>query len=256
MTAEWSHAGPACRTSPDVLGALEKRLWPMAWKRRFTPGQNRSSRQAVTRMAKAHGFGALRPLPIARQRPQWHLLHLTPLCALFLAACTSVPPKTFDLDPSVQFTHVRRSRGQLAIYEPTASLPLESQRVLVRTGPGSIAYLHGAQWAADLPSLVQDRLIGGFEAAHILRAVGRPGLLADRNLNTDIQHFEVDVARKQAIVEIYARLVAGNGRVVADKLFSATTPAANDHATTITKALNQAFAEVLHNIVIWAAPRV
>ena len=135
-------------------------------------------------------------------------------------------------------------------------MPLESQRVVIRTGAGTIAYLHGAQWAADLPSLVQDRLIGGFEAAHILRAVGRPGILADRSLNTDIQHFEVDVTRKEAIVEIYARLVASDGRVVAAKLFSATAPTANDHAATITKALSRAFATVVHDIVIWAALRV
>ena len=256
MTAEWSHADPARGTSSDVLGASQTLLWPIVWKRLLTAGQNSSSRQSVARMAKTHGFGAMRLLPIARRRRRWHLLRLTPLCALVLAACAGNPPKTFDLDPSVQFAHVRRSQGQLAVYEPTASLPLETQRVVVRTGPGTIAYLHGAQWASDLPSLVQDRLIGGFEAAHILRAVGRPGLLADRSLNTDIQHFEVDVTRKQAIVEIYARLVAGNGRVVADKLFSATAAVANDHATTITKALNQAFAEVVHNIVIWAAPRV
>ncbi|QXX74405.1 ABC-type transport auxiliary lipoprotein family protein [Methylovirgula sp. HY1] len=151
---------------------------------------------------------------------------------------------------------MRRSHGQLVVFEPTASLPLGSQRVVVRTHPGTIAYLHDAQWAADLPRLVQDRLIGGFETAHILRAVGRPGLLADRGLNTDIRHFEVDVTRGQAIVEIYARLVAGDGRVVAAKLFSATAPTAGDRPAAITAALSQAFAKVLHDLVIWAAPRV
>lgn len=197
------------------------------------------------------------PSPLSPAQAPWYLRRLIfPLCALLLTACASNPPTTFDLNPSLQFTHIRSSRGQLAVYEPTASLPLESQRVMVRTGTGTIAYLHGAQWAADLPNLVQDRLIGGFETAHILRAVGRPGLLADRNLHADIQHFEVDVAGKKAIVEIYATLVAGNGRIVAGKLFSATAPAANDHAATITNALSQAFAKVVHDIVIWAAPRV
>lgn len=168
----------------------------------------------------------------------------------------SQPPATFDLDPSVQFPHARHYRGQLAVYEPAATLPLESQRVVVRTGPETIAYLHGAQWSTDLPSLVQDRLIGGFETANVLRAVGRPGLLADRSLQTDIQHFEVDVVHKTALVEIYARLVTGDGRVLADKTFTATAPAANDHAASIVRALNQAFAKVVHDIVIWAAPRV
>ncbi len=147
----------------------------------------------------------------------------------------------------------------MASWLSSSPLPLycsNSRRIVVRTGTGTIAYLHGAQWAANLPSLVQDRLIGGFETAHVLRAVGRPGLVADRNLHTEIQHFEVDVARKQAIVEIYARLVGANGRVVTDKTFSAKVPAPDDQLPTIAAALSQAFAKVIHDIVIWAAPRV
>ncbi len=207
--------------------------------------------------APAFGAQAQSPSPIVSRQPRRHLLRLAfPFCALLLAGCISKPPMTFDLDPSVQFGHVRGSRGQLAVYEPTASLPLDSRRVVVRAGAGTIAYLHGAQWASNLPSLVQDRLIGAFEAAHALRAVGRPGLLADRSLNTDIQHFEVDVTRKQAIVEIYARLIAGDGRVITDKMFSATAPAASDHPAAVVAALTQAFAEVLHDIVIWVRPRV
>lgn len=235
MRAAALHADPVCRASSDGRGNPEKQLQSIAWRMHLRLGDNGSSWQAARRYILRHTF---------------------PLCVLLLAACTSNPPTTFDLDPSLPFALARVSRGQLAVYEPTATLPLESQRVVVRTEAGTIAYLHGAQWTADLPSLVQDRLIGGFEAAHVLRAVGRPGLLADRNLHTDIQHFEVDVSRKKAIVEIYARLVAGDGRVVADKLFSATAPTANDHAATITKALSQAFAQVVHDIVIWAAPRV
>lgn len=187
----------------------------------------------------------------------WMVPLALPFCLLSMAACTNEPaPMTFDLDPSVPFAHVQNSHGQLAVFEPTATLPLDSRRIVVRTGTGTIAYLHGAQWAANLPSLVQDRLIGGFETAHVLRAVGRPGLVADRNLHTDIQHFEVNVARKQAIVEIYARLVGANGRVITDKTFSATVPAPNDQVPTIAAALSQAFAKVIHDIVIWAAPRV
>ncbi len=204
------------------------------------------------------------PRPLRRSPRSWlrklslrpGLRLAPPLFALLLTACASTPPTTFDLDPSVQFAHTRGSHGQLAVNEPTASLPLESQRIVVRTSAGTIAYLKGAQWAANLPNLVQDRLIGGFEKANLLRAVGRPGLLANRNLHTDIQHFEVDLGSQKAIIEIYARLVANDGRVVADKMFSATAPAANDHPAVIAAALSKAFAQAVHDIVIWAAPRV
>jgi cholesterol transport system auxiliary component len=177
-------------------------------------------------------------------------------CAIILSGCvTEAPPTTFDLDPSIPVTQNRASRSALVIDEPTTAPALDSRRILVRTGTDSIAYLHGGQWAANLPSLVQDRLIDGFTAAHVMRAVGRPGMVADRSLQTDIQRFEVDVGRKQAIIAIYVRLIAGNGQVVAAKLFSATAPAANDHAPIMAAALSQAFAKVVHEIVIWTAPR-
>jgi cholesterol transport system auxiliary component len=182
---------------------------------------------------------------------------LVSFCLLFLAGCTSEPaPTTFDLDPSVPFAHVKASHSQLAVFEPSAPPPFESRRIVVRTGAGTIAYLHGGQWVADLPTLVQDRLIDGFETAHVLRGVGRPGLVADRSLHTDIQHFEVDIDRKQATVEIYARLVGGNDRVITDRTFSATAAAPDDRVPTIAAALSEAFAKVIHDIVIWTAQRV
>jgi cholesterol transport system auxiliary component len=177
-------------------------------------------------------------------------------CLAVLAACASeAPPATFDLDPALAFDHLRASRRQLAIFEPTTIMPLNSRRILIRTGPDTIAYLHGGQWASELPRLVQDRLIDGFEAAHALRAVGGTGFVADRSLHTDIEHFEVDVSRGEALVEIDAKILGGDGRVVAEKSFSATAPAANDHVPTIIAALREAFAKVVHEIVIWAAPR-
>lgn len=182
---------------------------------------------------------------------------LLPACMLFLAGCAAAtPPVTFDLDPSIPVAQTKKSHGELAVYTPTATLPLESRRIVVRTGAGTIAYLHGAQWAENLPDLVQQRLIDGFAQANILRAVGRPGLVADRSLHADIQHFEVNVAQKQALVEIYVRLADGNGRIIADKTFSATASAANDHPSGIGAAISHAFAQVVHEIVIWTAPRV
>jgi len=72
----------------------------------------------------------------------------------------------------------------------------------VRYDPQSVAYLTGAQWADKLPSLVQSRLIESFQNAHLLREVGRPGMLADFNLQTSIRRFELDTAQSAAVVEI------------------------------------------------------
>ena len=58
-----------------------------------------------------------------------------------------------------------------------------------------------------------------------------------------------------AIVEIDATIIGADGRVVAEKVISATVPAANDHVPTVAAALREAFAQAIHEIVIWAAPR-
>jgi len=187
----------------------------------------------------------------------WRISRLIVVPAfLALTACGSAPPPTFDLNPVHDFAGVQGGRGELAIYEPSASLPLDSQRIVIRTGPDSVAYLKGAQWADRLPSLVQSRLIESFENAHALRAVGRPGMVADYSLQTEVRRFEADVQHGDVRVEISARIVTAGGRIVTSKIFSAETPAAKDDAATVTAALDQALANVLREIVVWATPKV
>jgi cholesterol transport system auxiliary component len=175
---------------------------------------------------------------------------------LTLAACGGAPPATFDLSAARDFSGLYEGRGTLAVLEPTASLPLASERIVMRTGPETIAYLKGAQWATELPSLLQARLIDSFENAHALRAVGRPGLVANWSLQTQVRRFEADVTNGEARVEISANLLTSNGRIVTSKVFAAHVPAPKDDATTVTAALDQALTNVLRQIVLWVAPKV
>jgi cholesterol transport system auxiliary component len=210
-----------------------------------------SALRAKVRQNSALGasLGALLGVPVRGLRCGAAVLALT-----LLAGCAgSGPPTTFDLDPTLSLQHVKQSRRQLSIAEPTATQPLSSRRILIRTGADTIAYLHGGQWSTDLPRLVQDRLIDGFESAHVLRAVGGEAFFADRSLHIDIAHFEYDVRHDQAIVEIDAKLSDGHGRVIAEKVFTTSAPGTNDHVPTVAAAINTAFAEAVHEIVIWAA---
>jgi cholesterol transport system auxiliary component len=174
---------------------------------------------------------------------------------LSVAACGGGPPATFDLS-AVQFDGVRASGGQLAIYEPSAATPLNSERIVMRIGPDNVAYLKGAQWADRLPTMLQTRLIESFQNSHALRAVGRPGLVADYSLQTDIRHFEADVQQRRAHVEIAVKIVTAGGRSVASKIVAAEMPAAKDDAVSVTSALDEALADVLRQIVLWALPKV
>jgi cholesterol transport system auxiliary component len=176
--------------------------------------------------------------------------------AFLLAGCGGGPPVTFDLSAAHEFGSVANSRGALAIYEPSASLPVASQRIVMRTGVDTVAYLKDAQWADRLPALIQMRLIESFENAHSLRAVGRIGLVADYSLQTEIRRFEADVSHGVARVELSARIVGSNGAILTSGIFTAEAPAASDDATTVTAALNQALAKVLRDIVVWVTPKV
>jgi cholesterol transport system auxiliary component len=176
---------------------------------------------------------------------------------LALAGCGGGgPPLTFDLDAAHEFSGVQTNRGSLAIYEPVAALPVASQRIVIRTGPEMVAYLKGAQWADRLPALVQTRLIESFENAHSLHAVGGIGLVASYSLQSEIRRFEADVSRGLASVEISVRIVGSNGAILASKVFAAEEPAVKDDAATVTSALDQALADVLRQIVLWATPKV
>ncbi|WOJ88093.1 ABC-type transport auxiliary lipoprotein family protein [Methylocapsa polymorpha] len=173
-----------------------------------------------------------------------------------LAACATTPMVTYDLGAANGGGAARAGRGQLVVNEPTASLPTDSNRIVVRTGADAMAYLTGAQWPDKLPAVVQTRLIESFENAHLLRAVGRPGMLADYSLQTDIRRFELDVGHSEAVVEISARIIGSSGRILAGQIFSARVPASRDDGATVTAALNVASADVMRQIVLWAAPKV
>jgi cholesterol transport system auxiliary component len=178
------------------------------------------------------------------------------LPAFLLAACASAPKLTYDLNPVASGFAARGGHGQLAISVPDATLPANSNEIVVRTGPQSVAYLSGAQWADKLPSLIQSRLIESFQNAHLLRAVGRPGMLADATLNTTLRHFDFDAARGEASVEISAELVAASGRIVAGRLFSANVPVASSEPFAVAAALDAALARVMREIVLWTAPKI
>jgi cholesterol transport system auxiliary component len=173
-----------------------------------------------------------------------------------LAACASSPPATYDLTSAAGDFAARAGRGQLAVLRPDATQPADSDRIVVRYDPQSVAYLTGAQWADKLPSLVQSRLIESFQNAHLLREVGRPGMLADFNLQTSIRRFELDTAQSAAVVEISAQILSQSGRIIAGRLSSGTVPVASSEPAVVAAALDAALAQVMRDIVIWTAPKI
>lgn len=178
------------------------------------------------------------------------------LCAV-LAGCSSPPPTTFDLTAAPSARGLGR-HGLLVVAEPVAVALLDSDRIVVRTGQGSVAYLSGAQWADRLPKLVQSRLIQSFENARQVGMVGRPGdrLVAAAQLNTELRSFEVLEKSGEAVVEVTARLVNDRtGRINAAQIFTARVPASAISGPAGARALDQAMQSVMGQIVVWASRR-
>ncbi|MGH7005276.1 MAG: ABC-type transport auxiliary lipoprotein family protein, partial [Alphaproteobacteria bacterium] len=82
------------------------------------------------------------------------------LLALSVSACASAKKlDTFDLSsPSPEVSSSRKQGRQILIAAPSALKALDGENVVVRSGPNSISFLKGAQWADRLPNIVQSRL--------------------------------------------------------------------------------------------------
>lgn len=167
---------------------------------------------------------------------------------------------TYDLAvPSVEKAQKRKASVQILVAEPQALKILDSESIVVRSSPSSVAYLGGAQWSDRLPKMVQARLVQAFENSGRFAGVGRPGegLAIDFQVLTDIQAFEINQSGNSiAMVEISAKLLNDrNGVVGSSRLFSASVPSAAGGAAFV-NALDAAFDKVAAEIVAWAASNI
>jgi cholesterol transport system auxiliary component len=111
-----------------------------------------------------------------------------------------------------------------------------------------------AQWADPLPKLFQARIVQSFENAHQLRAVSRPleQLTAEYRLELTILSFQIMLEPSaQAVIDVTARLVNDKGVVAGARAFAASIPAKSTQAPDAAAALNEAFAQVAKEIVVW-----
>lgn len=176
-----------------------------------------------------------------------------------LAGCSgSAALDTFDLS-SARAPSATRGHGQVVIAEPVATSPIDSDRVIVRPTPESLATLKGAQWSDRLPRLVQTKLVQSFENSRPAGAVGRPGagMEAAWTLTSEIRRFEIDVAAGEAVVELSVKLIAEkSGHVAANRVFTARGPGSAEDGAKAAAALDAAFGIVMRDILAWTATRV
>lgn len=174
-----------------------------------------------------------------------------------VGGCAKAPPPTYELFAADLFPrHTGNPRGQMIVPEPTALAVLDTDRVLVRLAGGETAQLGNAQWEDRLPKLLQSRIVQSFENGHRLRAVGKPGdkLAADYQLIVDVRSFQIAAETATAEVEIVAKIVRDRtGRIDAARAFKVSVPAASTEGPQAIAAINQAFNQVVTQLVLWAA---
>lgn len=169
----------------------------------------------------------------------------------------SPAPKTiYDLTAPVSFPTIgKRASTQLAITEPTASLQLDSQRILKLPSEGDPAFAD-AQWADSIPKLVQTRLVQAFENFDVGRAVAKdsPALSPDEQLLVDIRRFQVSNSTPAiAEVALAAKLVSKDGRILVTRIFESKEPAGELNARSGATAIDRAFGKVAADLVVWAS---
>lgn len=165
-------------------------------------------------------------------------------------------PTIYDLAAASGFpTAEKQVAQQLVVPDPNALILFDSQKILTRGGDGTYGNIANAQWADNLPKLVQARLVQSFENARQINMVSRPldTLNPAYRLETTIRSFYiVTEPAPQAVIEVTARLVGEKGDVAAARVFGARAPAKSVEAADAVAALNEAFTKVAGEIVTWA----
>jgi phospholipid/cholesterol/gamma-HCH transport system substrate-binding protein len=172
----------------------------------------------------------------------------------------NAPPVVYDLKAPLAFPDVdKQLDGQLAIPEPSAVIMFDTQKILVQPNGSEDASFTNARWSDNLPKLVQSRIIQSFENASLLRSVARPldTFNADYQLLIDIRSFQLSTSgAPTANVEISAKILKNDGKIVDARIFHATAPAKAATAPAATAALTEAFDTVAVDLVTWVSKAI
>ena len=164
-------------------------------------------------------------------------------------------PAIYDLAAATAFPQIQKTiKAHLIVPDPSAIILFDTQKILIRSGTGTYTNVNAAQWADNLPKLLQARMVQSFENAHQLSAVSRPleQLTAEYRLELTIRSFQITLEPSpNALVDVTARLVSDKGAVAGARMFTASIPTKSVEAADAVAALNQAFSQVAGEIVVW-----
>ena len=130
---------------------------------------------------------------------------------------------------------------------------LQTQRILfspAKDYPG----FDEALWADSIPKLFQSRSIEGFENYDVAHAPLRTMDIgqADFQLLIDVRRFRVAMdSAPVAEIELSARIVDKNGKVIASRLFEESQELDKVEPAIAVAAFDKAFGRIAKSIILW-----
>lgn len=169
--------------------------------------------------------------------------------------------RVFDLTwPNSFPTELKRTTPLLHVIEPTTLSVFDTEKVVVRLADGMDGpEVTSARWPDMLPKVVQARMAQSFEAAGFAGVLARvpEGTRSDFQLVLDIRSFQVRAGPPAvADVELAAKIIGPEGRLVGARAFRAETPAAGLSAEASCAAISRSFETVARDIVMWTATKL
>lgn len=164
----------------------------------------------------------------------------------------------FDLTAPVGFPPLNSPpRAQLVISNVKTISSFDTARIVIKMPGGQTRTVDNAQWSDDAPKLIQEKLVQTFENAHYLDSVSPllDQMTGDYQLLIDLRSFDFVLATNRAEIEMTAKILSKDGRIVGAQLFHEEgAGAATASPADIAKAMDEAFGKAARALVTWAAP--
>ena len=148
----------------------------------------------------------------------------------------------------------------LVVPEPTTLMGFNTDKILLQPASGESTDLPNAKWSDNLPILFQDKVIQSFENAGYAKLISRTreGITGDYQLLIDIRSFHVSTATEPAVADIafVAKVLDKDGKIVGAHDFQATAPAKGSDARAYVAALDEAFAKLQSDLLVWTTETI
>jgi phospholipid/cholesterol/gamma-HCH transport system substrate-binding protein len=144
--------------------------------------------------------------------------------------------------------------GSLVVPEPGALMAFNTDKLLVVGTAPEPGLTDKAQWADNIPSLVQAKVIETLDHTGCFSSVSRPHdeLEADHRLILDIRDFRIALSpQPSAVISLSAKIMAGRDKITATRSIQESTPLSTLDSAGAVAATDAAFGKAMRQLVPW-----